>query len=198
MTAAAKTEASGTAEPAALVRVFRKNTPEPGELGAFLGEATADGSGDWSVAYAALPGKTLVTATQAKEGGTSELADPVATPADPTPPSGGGGGSSGGGGGGGGGTTGGPPPATDTKAPTATITKGPKSKSASTSAKFKFKSNEAGSTFQCKLDKGKFKSCKSPKTYKKLKPGKHVFKVRATDKAGNVGKPATKKFTITG
>ena len=50
--------------------------------------------------------------------------------------------------------------------------------------------------FQCKLDKGKFKSCKSPKTYKKLKLGKHVFKVRAIDKAGNVGKPAKRKFTV--
>jgi flagellar hook assembly protein FlgD len=94
-----------------------------------------------------------------------------------------------------------PPPApahpSDTTAPKTTITKGPKAQTTSTTAKFKFKSNEADSTFQCKLDKGKFKKCKSPKTYKKLKPGKHVFKVRATDKAGNVGKPAKKKFTIT-
>jgi hypothetical protein len=94
-----------------------------------------------------------------------------------------------------------PPPApahpSDTTAPKTTITKGPKAQTTSTTAKFKFKSNEAGSKFKCKLDKGKFKGCRSPKTYKKLKPGKHVFKVRATDKAGNVGKPAKKKFTIT-
>lgn len=189
----AKTSASGTAEPLANVRVFRKASPDLGELAGFLGEATADGSGNWSVTYADLPGGTLVTATQTStEGGTSELAETVVTPADPTPPSGGGGGSSGGGsGGGGGGTT-----TTDKTAPTTTITKGPKSKSISTTAKFKFKSNEAGSSFECKLDKGKFKKCKSPKTYKKLKLGKHVFKVRAIDKAGNVGKAVKRKFTV--
>jgi hypothetical protein len=197
VTAAAKTEASGTAEPAALVRAFRKNSPEQGELGAFLGEATADGSGNWSVTYAALPGNTLVTATQTNtEGGTSELADPSATPADPTPPTPSGGGSSGGGGktvcllssG---------CPARDLTAPKVTITKAPKAKTKGTTAKFKFKSNEAGSKFQCKLDKGKFKTCRSPKTYKKLKPGKHVFKVRAIDKAGNVDPtPAKRSFKV--
>jgi hypothetical protein len=185
---AVKTSAEGSgAEPNATIRVFRKAGSAAGELQSFLGEAEADGSGNWKVTYS-VPGGTIIAATQTKEGGgTSELS----TATVPTDPS-----TGGGGGGSGGGNNGGPPPATDTKAPTATITKGPKSKSASTTAKFKFKANEAGSTFQCKLDKGKFKSCKSPKTYKKLKPGKHVFKVRATDKAGNVGKPTTKKFTI--
>lgn len=191
ITAAGKTEASGSAEPLALVRVFRKNSSEPGELGAFLGEATADAGGKWSLTYAALPASTLVTATQTNtEGGTSELADPVATPAEPQPPNNGGGGN---GGGSSGGNNGG---ATDTTAPTVKITKAPKAKSTSTTAKFKFKASEAGSTFQCKLDKGKFKSCRSPKTYKKLKPGKHVFKVRATDQAGNVGAAAKRKFTV--
>lgn len=189
ITTAGKTEASGSAEPLALVRVFRKNSSEPGELSAFLGEATADAGGSWSVTYAALPGSTIVTATQTNtEGGTSELADLVTTPAEPQPPTPGGGGSSGGNGGQGG--------ATDTTPPTVKITKAPKTKSTSTTAKFKFKANEAGSTFQCRLDKGKFKSCRSPKTYKKLKPGKHLFKVRATDKAGNVGPVAKRKFTI--
>jgi hypothetical protein len=66
-----------------------------------------------------------------------------------------------------------------------------------TTAKFKFTSNEPGSTFQCKLDKRKFKPCSSPKKYKHLSDGKHKFKVRAVDKAGNVdASPAKKKFTI--
>jgi Periplasmic copper-binding protein (NosD) len=194
VSSAGKTSATGVAEPAALVRVFRKASAEKGELGAFLGEAVADGSGNWSVGYAPLPGSTRVTATQTNvEGGTSELADPVATPPDPTPPTPPSGGSSSGGNGGGGsvGTT-------DTIAPAVRITKAPKAGSASTTAKFKFQSNEAGSSFECKLDKGKFKKCKSPKTYKELKPGKHVFKVRAVDKAGNAGKPAKRKFTVLG
>jgi CSLREA domain-containing protein len=190
---AAKASSEGTgAEPNATIRVFRKSSSAAGELQSFLGEAEADGSGNWKVTYPSVPGGTIVAATQTKEGGgTSELIT-ATVPADPS--TGGGGSSSGSGGGGN--NKGGAPPATDTKAPTTTITKGPKAKSTSTTARFKFKANEVGSTFQCKLDKGKFKNCRSPKTYKKLKPGKHVFKVRATDKAGNVGRAATKKFTI--
>jgi hypothetical protein len=66
-----------------------------------------------------------------------------------------------------------------------------------TTAKFKFTSNEPGSTFQCKLDKRKFKPCSSPKKYKHLSSGKHKFKVRAVDAAGNADTtPAKKKFTI--
>lgn len=180
---ALQSSASGTAEPGARVRVFRKASAEAGELSSFLAEAVADGSGNWKVSYGSVPGGTIIAATQTSEaGGTSELT----TATTPAEPSGGGGGGNNGGGGG----------ATDTTAPTVKITKGPKAKSTSTTAKFKFKANEAGSTFQCKLDKGKFKKCRSPKTYKKLKPGKHLFKVRATDKAGNVGKPAKRKFTV--
>jgi hypothetical protein len=51
-------------------------------------------------------------------------------------------------------------------------------------------------TFKCKLDKGKLKPCRSPKTYKKLKPGKHKVFVQATDSVGNVGKTAKKSFKI--
>jgi CSLREA domain-containing protein len=179
--------ASGTAQPGARVRVFRKAGAAAGELQSFLVETIADGSGNWKVTYASsIPAGTIVAATQTSTaGGTSEL-----TTATTTAPSEGGGAT------GGGGTV--PPPPHDTKAPTTKITKGPKAKSTSTAAKFKFKADEPVSRFECKLDKGKFKKCKSPKTYKKLKPGKHVFKVRAIDKAGNIGKPAKRKFTILG
>lgn len=192
--AAGKTEASGTAEPSALVRVFRKDSAEIGELGAFLGEVGVDPSGNWSLTYPALPGSTLVTATQTKEGGTSELADPVATPPDPQPSGGGnnGGGNNGGGnnGGGNGGNT------KDKTPPDTKILKGPPKRTHKRTVKFKFVSTEAGSTFQCKLDRKPFKPCASPKKYK-LKPGKHVFEVRAIDKAGNTDPtPAKRKFTI--
>jgi len=186
VTAVTATSATGTADPGALVRVFRKTESDPGELAGFLGETIADGSGNWKAALPAVGAGTLVTATQTVNSATSQLASPLAVPAEP----------SGGGGGGGASNGGGNPP--DTTPPTVKITKAPKAKSASTTAKFKFKANEAGSTFQCKFDKGKFKICRSPKTYKKLKPGKHVFRVRATDKAGNVSKPATRKFKVLG
>jgi hypothetical protein len=62
---------------------------------------------------------------------------------------------------------------------------------------FKFSSNEKGSTFLCKLDKKQFAKCKSPKTYKNLKPGKHKFQVKARDNQGKLDQsPAVKKFTI--
>jgi hypothetical protein len=60
-----------------------------------------------------------------------------------------------------------------------------------------FKSSEANSTFKCKLDKGKWKSCKSPYVVNNADPGKHKFKVAATDAAGNKDKtPAKLKFTL--
>lgn len=190
---AAKTEASGSAEPGALVRVFRKESEEPGEIAGFVAEAVANGSGNWKATFPGLPEKTIIVATQSLDGGTSSLSETATTPPDPpAPPSP---------------SPAGPSaplpapvsaPAPDTKAPKVTIKKAPKPKSTATTAKFKFVSDEAGSTFQCKLDKDKFVKCKSPKTYKKLKPGKHVFKVQATDKAGNVGKPVKRKFTVLG
>ncbi len=64
-------------------------------------------------------------------------------------------------------------------------------------ATFNFASTERRSKFSCKLDKKKFKPCKSPKTYKQLKPGKHVFRVKARDRAGNVDRtPKVKRFKI--
>ncbi len=94
-----------------------------------------------------------------------------------------------GGGGGGGGA--------DTDAPQTKITKEPKKKSEKAKAKFKFTANEEGSKFECKLDQGRFKGCRSPKTYKNLDPGKHKFSVFATDAAGNAdASPATYRFKV--
>ena len=39
-------------------------------------------------------------------------------------------------------------------------------------------------TFQCRLDKHKFSSCRTRKSYKQLTRGKHVFRVRAKDASG--------------
>jgi hypothetical protein len=73
-----------------------------------------------------------------------------------------------------------------------------KLRAARRSASFAFSSTEAGSTFRCKLDKGAFAACKSPRTYKNLKPGKHNFKVAAVDAAGNVDpSPAVSRFQVT-
>jgi len=193
-----QSSASGSgAEAGATIRVFRKAEAIPGEVESFLAETTADGSGNWKVTYpASIPGGTLVAATQTSPaGGTSELA--IATTStvvvdggcafisspdcdkdkDDKPKD--------------------KKPKADKKAPETTIVKGPKVRSRKRTAKFKFVSSEPNSTFQCKLDKKPFRNCKSPKKYKRLKPGKHVFKVRAIDAAGNVDKtPAKRKFRV--
>ena len=85
----------------------------------------------------------------------------------------------------------------DRTAPETTITKGAPKKTKKHTVKFKFKSSEPGSSFECKLDKKKFKPCKSPKKLKRLKKGKHKFKVRAIDPAGNTDpSPAKDKFKV--
>jgi CSLREA domain-containing protein len=198
---AIQSSAAGTAEPGALVRVFRKKAVEAGELESFLGEAVADGSGNWKVLYPGqIPTGTIVAATQTNTaGGTSELKMTV-TATDP----------SGGGGAGGGGTTkddkgkddkAKPGKAKDGKgqngvAIDTTIVKGPRGKVRSTTAKFRFSASEKGAKFECRLDRRKFKPCKSPKTYKKLKPGKHVFKVRAVKGKRVDPTPAKRRFKV--
>ncbi len=84
----------------------------------------------------------------------------------------------------------------DTTRPATTITKGPK-KVGKRAVKLVFRSSEKGSTFKCSLDGKRFSTCRSPKTLKGLKKGKHSFRVRATDAAGNVDTtPAKRKFRI--
>lgn len=66
----------------------------------------------------------------------------------------------------------------------------PKSGRASTST--------AGLTFKCKLDKGRFRPCTSPKKYKRVKPGRHRVEVEAIGQAGADPTPAQRKFSIHG
>ncbi|HVD41132.1 MAG TPA: hypothetical protein VNC16_09050 [Solirubrobacterales bacterium] len=51
-------------------------------------------------------------------------------------------------------------------------------------------------TFKCRLDKRRWRRCASPKVYKRLKPGRHVFKVRAFTSAAEDPSPAKRKFRI--
>lgn len=87
-----------------------------------------------------------------------------------------------------------PLPGPDTTAPETTISK---RYFAVGKAKFWFGSSEAGG-FLCRLDKGQFKPCSSPRAYKHLKGGRHNFKVKAVDAAGNVDPtPALVRFKTT-
>ena len=75
-------------------------------------------------------------------------------------------------------------PEADTTAPVGKIVKGPRRKTKSRKATFKFSSNEAGSTFLCKLDRGSYKPCKSP-LRARVKPGRHTLRFVAVDVFGN-------------
>jgi len=87
-----------------------------------------------------------------------------------------------------------PPPVPNTKLG---VHPGPKvtTKKAKLKVKFTFSSNVAGATFQCKLDKGAYKACASPKSYT-VKPGQHKFSVRAVGPGGTDATPATSKFKV--
>lgn len=81
--------------------------------------------------------------------------------------------------------------------PRTSIESGPGGKLAKGIAKFKFSSSEPGSKFKCSLDRKKRRKCASPKTYMKLKPGRHFFKVFAIDGFGAADKtPAKVRFKL--
>ncbi len=63
---------------------------------------------------------------------------------------------------------------------------------------FDFVASEPGSTFSCKLDRGRFHACRSPYKLPKLSPGPHVLRVRAVDATGLMSKTATYKFVVVG
>ncbi|MBS1864149.1 MAG: hypothetical protein JSS68_20850 [Actinobacteria bacterium] len=195
VTAALQSSATGTAVPGTKVRVFTKANAEAGELGGYLGSVTTDSLGVWKAAFATVPTGTLIAATQTSDAGmptagTSAVSAPLAAGADPAKPEEpkSGGGSSGSG------STSNPPP--PPKAPKVKITAGPKKSSTATTAKFKFKAQPAAAAkFECKLDNAKWARCSSPKTYKKLKVGKHTFRVRATA-SGKTSAAVVFKFTV--
>jgi hypothetical protein len=87
-----------------------------------------------------------------------------------------------------------PPPA----APDTSITKGPKKKTRKRQPRFKFTASQAGSSFQCKLDKRPFAPCSSPFVPpNKLSFGKHVLRVMAVGPTGVADPaPAVKKFKV--
>ena len=170
-------QVSGTgAVPGATVRVYRTTSAAgssgPQNVTAFAGQATADGSGNWTLncpsagCEAGLPGAGQVTANQtAANGDSSEMADPK--------------------------------PYTD-QPPETTITSGP-GEGATThpNPQFGFVSSEPGSTFQCQLDGGGFANCSSPHAIGPLGNGPHTLEVRATDSTANPDTtPATRNFVV--
>jgi hypothetical protein len=50
---------------------------------------------------------------------------------------------------------------------------------------FRFSANEPGASFQCRIDRQRFRRCTSPFTSKRLGLGPHTFRVRARDNLGH-------------
>jgi hypothetical protein len=85
----------------------------------------------------------------------------------------------------------------DTTAPNTRITSRPRNRTRKTVARFRFTSTEAGSTFQCKVDRKRYVPCTSPRKVRARRGKRHVFRVRAIDAAGNVDKtPALDRWKV--
>jgi hypothetical protein len=89
----------------------------------------------------------------------------------------------------------------DTQPPTAAITSQPANPSSGANVAFTYSSSQLGSTFECSLAPtgaaDGFASCPAAgKTYSALADGTYTFRVRSTDKAGNLGAPAAYTWTV--
>ena len=84
----------------------------------------------------------------------------------------------------------------DAGPPDTAIIHRPRDRTRRRKASIEFSSSEAGSTFECSLDSGPFRSCSSPQTVK-VKRGHHSFAVRAIDAGGSADPtPATASWTV--
>ncbi|HEX3239174.1 MAG TPA: hypothetical protein VHR18_03435 [Solirubrobacterales bacterium] len=79
----------------------------------------------------------------------------------------------------------GPTPPTP-KPPQTRLSKHPAKRGSATTAQFAFSADQAGASFRCKLDRGPYKSCRSPRVYRGLAVGPHVLRVLAIAADGTV------------
>ena len=89
----------------------------------------------------------------------------------------------------------------ETTPPVTTILSGPApapgGSTASTVATFRFEASELGTTWDCSLDGSAYSFCMPGKTYNDLALGEHVFRLYATDAAGNVeATPVEYRWTV--
>jgi len=81
--------------------------------------------------------------------------------------------------------------------PQTSITSGPAGSTFDSTPEFSFTSDEASSSFGCRVDSGAWATCSSPNTTALLEDGPHTFSVRATDPSGNTDPtPASRPFTV--
>jgi hypothetical protein len=85
-----------------------------------------------------------------------------------------------------------PPQPEPPKPPGTFLRKHPPKSTRSTTAAFAF-ATTTGAGFRCKLDAKPMLPCRSPKVYRHLKPGSHVFQAAAINSAGTAD-PTPAKF----
>ncbi|HWI96588.1 MAG TPA: hypothetical protein VNS60_11030 [Solirubrobacterales bacterium] len=81
-------------------------------------------------------------------------------------------------------------------APETTLTAKPAVTTRDRTPTFRFRSATRGANFQCQLDRGRYRSCRSPFTTAHLSPGRHTFKVRAVLASSTDPTPATASFKV--
>ncbi len=97
------------------------------------------------------------------------------------------------GGGGGAGT----PAQPGEEAPRTRLGRRPPKRSSDRTPTFRFAADEAGSTFECAIDRRPLRPCRSPSTVGPLAIGRHTFKVRARGDSGAVDpSPALYAFRV--
>ncbi len=197
----------GQSDPDTAIKVY--TTPDcSGEVVA-TGTATQLGGGGIATTVAA--GSTTsfrVTATD-ESGDTSVCSNSVTytqesapPPPPPPPPPGegsGGSGSGGTGGGSGGGKKGGGKSGVVYVTPQTRITFAPAGKTLARRPVFRFtdSTGQEGTSFRCKVDRGRWRGCGSPTKLRQLKIGRHVFQVKAVNAVGVVEPaPQRRKFKV--
>jgi hypothetical protein len=99
----------------------------------------------------------------------------------------------GGTGGGGGGPAAGPG---DDRTPETTLRRKPPRRTHDRTPSFRFSASEPAASFECKLDRRPYRNCRSPFTTPPLRPGKHLFLVRARSDHGADPTPARFRFRV--
>ncbi len=167
---------SGTAGAGATVRVYLSAGVAfgavPGRVDGLVGIATASPTGDWELTCPSPGCDAPVPAGKLLTATQSDAAGDTSELADAVG-------------------------YTDVTPPQTTITAGPKGPTRKRRARFVFTSREPGSAFQCRLDQKPWRLCRSPRTYRRLKAGRHYFSVKATDSGGNTDlSPVGRSFRI--
>jgi hypothetical protein len=161
--------------------------------GVHFGPVVDEGEGIYTVALTSstTPGAVTITATDAKAGisATTTLAQVGSGDVGPTTPTQPSGNSPG--------TQVPTPPSTvgPSAAPVARLTKVPGHRTRARRPVFKFTADRAGAAFECRIDSGRFRACRSPYRAPRLGAGGHTLGVRAHDAAG-VGPVAKYRFVV--